>query len=74
MNKDTEKSAKPDEIDRIIGALIEDPTRANDVKTLLRQKIAAAPVVDPRSSSSASAEAAVSEEGSDEDIWDNMPV
>ena len=64
-----ETNTSRDDIDRIVDALLENPTRAGDIKTLLRQKMEAPDVV--------SVARAVRRDpaGDDvEDMWDNVPV
>ena len=58
-----------DDIDRIVDALLENPTRAGDIKTLLRQKMIAPEVV--RVAHVTPAEPAAEEI---DDFWDNVPV
>jgi len=58
-----------DDIDRIVDALLENPTRAGDIKALPRQKMTAPEVVRVAH--------AVTTGPSTEDIdefWDNVPV
>ncbi|MDJ1007292.1 MAG: hypothetical protein QNJ13_05645 [Paracoccaceae bacterium] len=64
-----EPEATRDDIDRIVDALLENPTRAGDIKTLLRQKMTAPEVVRV-------ARAVAAERPNDdvEDFWDNVPV
>lgn len=57
-----------DDIDRIVDALLENPTRAGDIKALLRQKMTAPEVVRV-----AHAATGPSPEDAD-DLWDNVPV
>lgn len=67
MNEDT---SDRDDIDRIVEALLENPDRAADIKTMLRSKMLAPEVVHmvaPRA-----AEATGSDDT--EDFWDNVPV
>ncbi len=74
MNKETEHVQNQDEVDKIVDALVADPTRANDVKALLKRKIAAPDIVTmviPRATPS---KVAVSEDESEDDLWDNVPV
>lgn len=70
MKDIVEPAGRRDDIDRIVDALLENPNRAADIKTLLRQKILAPdvvhvahPVHDDRV-----------HEDDPEDIWDNVPV
>lgn len=57
------------DIDELLETVIADPSRADEVKTLLRRRLSPRPslaLVDP---------AAVAEDGPDPDeYWDNMPV
>ncbi|MGI9388961.1 MAG: hypothetical protein ACR2O1_02790 [Boseongicola sp.] len=74
MNKDQKQLQNQDEVDEIVEALVADPTRANDVKALLRRKIAAPGVVQLVVPSKEGQKSVVIEEDSDDDVWDNMPV
>ncbi len=66
----TDHSAGSDDVDRIVAALIADPTRADDIKEMLRRKILAPDAVRvvlpfrPRQ---------LVEDDADE-LWDNVPV
>ncbi|MEM9707689.1 MAG: hypothetical protein AAF871_02780 [Pseudomonadota bacterium] len=67
-----EPNVHRDDIDRIIDALLENPSRAGDIKTLLRQKMDAPEVVmmTPKSASERHTDFG----GDVEDFWDNVPV
>ena len=68
--RETETARRTDDIDRIVAVLLNDPTRADDMKHLLRQKIKAPSAVRlavPRVSVRAMEEDV-------EDLWDNVPV
>lgn len=61
-----------DDIDRIVDALVADPTRADDIKCLLRGKIAAPDSVNV-AFPAARYSAAVAQTDVD-DMWDNVPI
>jgi len=63
-----------DEVDEIVDALVADPTRADDVKAMLRHKISAPDIVRMVAPKVGIAKDAVTDEESDDDIWDNLPV
>lgn len=61
-----------DDIDRIVDALLENPERISDIKTLLRNKMIAPEtvhVVNPVATATATAD-----DGDLDDLWDNVPV
>ncbi len=74
MNKDKKQPQSKDEVDDIVDALVADPRCANDVKALLRRKIAAPDIVHMVAPRVPSSKTSVSGEESDDDVWDNMPV
>jgi hypothetical protein len=59
-----------DDVDRIVDALVADPTRAEDLKSVLRSKLVAPDAV--RVALPFRAVSVASEEA--EDMWDNVPV
>ena len=74
MNEDKKQPQSKDEVDEIVDALVADPTCANDVKAMLRRKIAAPDIIHMVAPKVPSSKNSVSEEESDDDVWDNMPV
>lgn len=61
----------PDDVDRIVSTLLADPTRADDMKRLLRKKLRAPDLVRVALPSRSRA-GQISEDV--EDMWDNVPV
>lgn len=74
MTKFEKQPHSQDEVDEIVDALVADPTRANDVKAILRHKISAPDIVRMVAPKTGSARAAITEEDLDDDIWDNVPI
>ena len=74
MNKETENHKSRDDVDEIVDALVADPSRASDVKALLKRKIAAPDIVRMVVPRAANAKFAVADDDAEDDIWDNMPV
>lgn len=72
MKDNVEPDRCSDDIDRIVDALLENPDRVSDIKTLLRNKMTAPEtvrVVNPVAVSST-----VEDDGDVDDLWDNVPV
>jgi len=69
MKDIVEHAQRPDDIDRIVDALLENPGSAGDIKALLRNKLTSPDVVRV-----ARASISLSEEDDVEDFWDNVPV
>lgn len=61
----------PDDIDRIVDALLESPDRADDLKTLLRRKMTSPEVVHVMRALRAEPPA---EDADTDEFWDNVPV
>ena len=74
MKKYEKQPHNQDEVDEIVDALVADPTRANDVKAILRHKISAPDIVRMVAPKTANVKAAVTDEDLDDDIWDNVPI
>ena len=74
MNKETERHQTQDEVDDIVDALVADPTRASDVKAMLKRKIAAPDIVHMVAPRRAPAKAGVAEDDTEDDLWDNVPI
>jgi hypothetical protein len=74
MKKYMKQPHSKDEVDEIVDALVADPTRANDVKAILRHKISAPDIVRMVAPKSRIAKVAVTDEEADDDIWDNLPI
>ncbi len=74
MNEDTKRHQTQDEVDDIVDALVADPTRASDVKALLKRKIAAPDIVHMVAPRAAPAKAAGAEDDTEDDLWDNVPI
>ncbi len=74
MNEDKKHHRNQDEVDDIVDALVADPTRASDVKALLKRKIAAPDIVHMVVPRAAESKAAVAEDDTEDDLWDNVPV
>lgn len=68
--REAEGRRSTDDIDKIVAVLLDDPTRADDMKKLLRQKMKSPSTVRvavPRVVAKAQAEDA-------DEMWDNVPV
>lgn len=63
---------KGDDIDQIVDALISNPSRADDLKSLLRGKMHSPKTVKVAYAASGMAEDASAWEA--EELWDNVPV
>ena len=74
MKKYEKQPHNQDEVDEIVDALVADPTRANDVKAILRHKISAPDIVRMVAPKAANAKSVVTDEDLDDDIWDNVPI
>ena len=74
MNKETERHQTQDEVDDIVDALVADPTRASDVKALLKSKIAAPDIIQMVAPRRPPAKAVVAEDDTEDDLWDNVPI
>ena len=60
-----------DDVDALVEALVADPSRAEDVKALLRERLAMPSADRP---TSASVIALVRDSAYEDDLWDNVPV
>ncbi|MEO1239499.1 MAG: hypothetical protein AAFW64_07545 [Pseudomonadota bacterium] len=72
MKDNAEPAQRSDDIDRIVDALLENPERVSDIKTLLRNKMiapetvhVARPVAEPTPDA---------DDTDLDDLWDNVPI
>lgn len=63
-------ATRPDDVDRIVAALIRDPSRADDIKDVLRQKLTAPDTVRVALPTRYNR----STEDDLDELWDNVPV
>ena len=65
-----------DDVDHLIDSLVANPSSAEDVKTLLRHKMAAPDVVTvaPSTLKRPCEATAVDEDEDVDDLWDNVPI
>lgn len=68
-----EYPSEADFVDRLIDQVVADPDRIDDVKTLLRHKMAAPEALNVVSDARAHSVADATEDDVD-DLWDNVPI
>ena len=68
----TQNGGADDDIDKIVDALVADPSRADDIKSLLRGKLAAPESVNV--AYAAPSARAVPAQTDLDDMWDNVPI
>ena len=68
------RASDADDVDALVEALVAHPERADDVKALLRRKLAAPDVVRVLMPEKAITDTPKDIDDSEDDLWDNVPI